>query len=638
MRWLTVVGIVVFAGGSVWVLVRLTTLDPAEQTTAVGFAQTALTVLGVLIALISEALRWHGRDPLPPLADRLDTLALSMLDTWEKAVVERDLTTPLPIHWRAGADRGDLGDLHRLYAALPSNRLVITGGPGAGKTAAGILLLVEALKRRTASDPVPLLVTPHGWNPATTSARDWLAGKIAETPGLARGAADLVPRLAVFLDGFDELEESLRPQVLRELSRQATFRVVLLSRPPELTTASLALAGAVTVELRPLDPETAADHLLGRFTEPPPAWRAVADHLRTHPAGPLTRTLRNPFLLTLLRDAYPPAGPVDELLDGKRFRKATQIETHLLDRSLDAAYAEGPERLPYSPGTARRTLTYLAHQLNQRSTRDLAWWHVPQWTDRPLGLILRGHVVVAVVAVLVGGLLGLSYRLASGEPVLTGLPVGLVVGYLCAYMTIRRPASPKRIPKNWWTTPLRPTALLTALPTGFAVALVLTLLDSALPSPLGWLATGVVVWLALGLGASLFSGTQEKSSALDPVRSWRRDARTGVAFTAVAALGAFVIGLGFAAQFAVPPLTVLAIAALGGLAGAVWIWPTSTTTWPVLAAQAQLALTEHTPLRLVRFLEDARKRQILRTAGPVYQFRHATLQDHLAAQWDKPRG
>lgn len=32
------------------------------------------------------------------------------------------------------------------------------------------------------------------------------------------------------------------------------------------------------------------------------------------------------------------------------------------------------------------------------------------------------------------------------------------------------------------------------------------------------------------------------------------------------------------------------------------------------------------------FLDDARTRGVLRTVGAVYQFRHATLQDHLAEQ------
>ena len=55
-------------------------------------------------------------------------------------------------------------------------------------------------------------------------------------------------------------------------------------------------------------------------------------------------------------------------------------------------------------------------------------------------------------------------------------------------------------------------------------------------------------------------------------------------------------------------------------------------TWTVALAFAQLAMRWHTPVRLLRFLDDARERDVLRTVGPVYQFRHARLQDRLAQQ------
>jgi len=55
-------------------------------------------------------------------------------------------------------------------------------------------------------------------------------------------------------------------------------------------------------------------------------------------------------------------------------------------------------------------------------------------------------------------------------------------------------------------------------------------------------------------------------------------------------------------------------------------------TWTVALAFAQLAMGWHTPVRLLRFLDDARERDVLRTVGPVYQFRHARLQDRLAQQ------
>jgi hypothetical protein len=70
----------------------------------------------------------------------------------------------------------------------------------------------------------------------------------------------------------------------------------------------------------------------------------------------------------------------------------------------------------------------------------------------------------------------------------------------------------------------------------------------------------------------------------------------------------------------------LAVAAGTWLAAAL-VLPLS---WPVSLAFAQLAARGPTPARLMRFLEDARDRNVLRAIGPVYQFRHARLQDRLA--------
>ena len=47
-------------------------------------------------------------------------------------------------------------------------------------------------------------------------------------------------------------------------------------------------------------------------------------------------------------------------------------------------------------------------------------------------------------------------------------------------------------------------------------------------------------------------------------------------------------------------------------------------------AFTQLAARWRTPIQLMRFLDDARERNALRTVGPVYQFRHARLQDRSA--------
>jgi hypothetical protein len=676
MRWLGVVGLVLVAAGAGWWLWQIALLEPDEKSTASGYGQLVLAVVGTLSMFAGYLVRRLTPTPLPPVEVRADNLANAMLKQWERAAVERDLTAPLPVRWRratrgvavpvaataAGAfeplpgsspttneqlAKGTQNDLYDVYAGLPSGRLIITGAAGAGKSTAAILLLLDALRRRAGAGaedrarmPVPVMFTLHGWDPATTPVKEWLAGKLSEIPGFREGAAELVEgnRIAVFLDGLDEIDEELRPTALRELSRQATFRLVLLSRHEELAGAvkHAPLLGAAAVELRPVDADVAADFLLSHLVSPPPpAWQAVVDRLENDPKSALSRVLENPFTLTLLRDAYDATGPVDELLDRKRFRKANQIEDHLLDRALEAAYTAGPERLPrrYSLRTAQRTLGFVAHQLNRDGSRDLAWWQIPQWTARPMQVFLRSLAVAFVVGIPVGLILGLSYWLAAGRSVASGLPIGILLGYVCAFAVGRKDLTPRRVQKHWWRAPFTGRGLLFHLPAGLGTSLALTLMGSALPGVTGWLTTGLVAWLVLGIGLSFYSTMQKDGSSFDPRQSWRQDSKASLAFAATAGLGAFVAGNGFGMGFDPGVSSVLAIGALGGLAGVAWLWPASTATCPVFCCQVQLALRHRTPLRLMRFLEDARERQLLRAVGPVYQFRHAKLQDRLSTRW-----
>lgn len=58
----------------------------------------------------------------------------------------------------------------------------------------------------------------------------------------------------------------------------------------------------------------------------------------------------------------------------------------------------------------------------------------------------------------------------------------------------------------------------------------------------------------------------------------------------------------------------------------------ATTYFGYLEARIRLAAAGCLPRRLIQFLEDARLVHVLRQVGGVYQFCHATLQEHLAAQ------
>ncbi|TWP54024.1 hypothetical protein FKR81_00165 [Lentzea tibetensis] len=52
-----------------------------------------------------------------------------------------------------------------------------------------------------------------------------------------------------------------------------------------------------------------------------------------------------------------------------------------------------------------------------------------------------------------------------------------------------------------------------------------------------------------------------------------------------------------------------------------------------LIATHQLARAGSPPRALMSFLDDAHRLGLLRAVGPIYQFRHAELQDNLAASY-----
>ena len=193
-------------------------------------------------------------------------------------------------------------------------------------------------------------------------------------------------RIAVILDGLDEIAEDLRPAVLRALSQQATFRLVLLTRSAEMTqaTARAVLQGAAAIELQDIDPGAAAGYLTRTQLDPPPhGWQQLTSRLRQEPGSPLARALSNPLMLTLVRDTYRAGDDVGELLDLRDAAghpaSSEDIAGHLLDRVLPAAYTHQPgEPLPrYDLPAAERALRRIAARMNKEETRDLRWWHVP---------------------------------------------------------------------------------------------------------------------------------------------------------------------------------------------------------------------------------------------------------------------
>ena len=429
-----VAGLVLVAGAIVWAGWAYL-LSPAERGDALVVPGFVLGLAGVLIG-VGPLVASLGRRPATRPVGTLAALLAEAVDgQWRAAARERRLVTPepIPVGWSlselavtgpldaavgtpdvppafpplpghariTAADLqagGGRGALHAGYAGLASGRLVVAGPPGAGKSGAAILLLLDALDHRNRVDdtdrvrvPVPVLLTAHGWDPHTTSVQGWLADRLAATypmfqhrGGVAEIATLVAARdtVALLLDGLDEMDEALRPAALQALS-DAPCRVVVLTRSQELVQATSRtwLAGAVAVDLHDIPAADAAHYLQRARTRPAPAgWSELLAQLRGHPHGVLARGLSTPLALTLLRDTYQLGDNAGELLDSTEFPTTDAIEQHLIARVLPAAYTPQPGRPKprYTEQQARQALTFIAHRMG--NDRDLSLIHISEPT------------------------------------------------------------------------------------------------------------------------------------------------------------------------------------------------------------------------------------------------------------------
>jgi hypothetical protein len=627
------------------------------------------------------------------LGHRADVLAVAIHAQWAKAAGERGLLgpEPLPVRWvpsglplagpaaaavaarrfdplpglpavqDVAAGTGQISGLHALYGGLGSGRLVIAGPPGAGKSGAAVLLILAALQYREQSIsetdrhsiPVPVLLTASDWKEPVA---DWLAAQLVRTypmftgPGGQADAAALAAsgKVALLLDGLDEMAEEQRPAAIAELN-QAPFRVVVLSRTAEMAAAAARagiLDGAAAIELCPIDPDTAAGYLArAQLHPPPPAWQELLDRIR-QPHTALAQALDNPLTLTLVKDTYRTGDSARDLLSycdhPPGGRTVTDITGHLLDQFIRITYTPQPGKPPprYDLPTAHRTLTRIAAAMNDHNTRDLQWWRLPQWAPRGPRVITT-TLVGGLVLGLVGGLVDwLSGGLVLGLGLVAGLVAGLAVGFVAGRSgedpartprQLRVPALHQALTRGMVTGMLR--GLVAGLVLGFVLGLLLGLAGGLEGGLEVGLAGGIVVGLAGGIGGGIAGGLKDRAdtSVLDPVSSRRADRHYALVVALVVGLAVwFVIGLvgglvgGLVAGIAFGLVVGLVVGLLGGFVLG------ESRGWPASLAAMQLAIRWHTPLRLMRFLDDARERNVLRTVGPVYQFRHAQLQDRLS--------
>ncbi|MFB9208233.1 NACHT domain-containing protein [Nonomuraea spiralis] len=648
-------------------------------------------VAAVFAGLVAERAARVAAPASGTVAETMRELARLVHDRWSEEVVTRSLGDPrIPVSWHMTrrarlmdhphliADRepavsgrsDDVAALAVAFRSLRRRRLVITGGPGTGKTTLAILLTLELIRTRADDDPVPVLLPVADWDiDAHPRFQDWVAERVRtdyaalRPPGGRRDGADVLASrgsILAVLDGLDELPEPARAKVIEKLSGTLTERdqVIITSRTTEygdaVTAARRPLKAAAVIAPKALVPDVVADYLGDWVSAHSPAWTEVLRALRNGAAPALAEVTSTALGLWLVRAVYidrPDADPAPLAAEYAHDERALRV--HLLDNLLPALlHAHGTIRqATWDPAAVTAWTHRLARLPSGPGGPDLAWWRL---TDQALP---ASRTPRAVARTWIGWLSGLVFAVpAALTAMLTYGPVfgaafGLCFG-LSAAQAVRTPDfAPLRVRRRLrdFTRGLLsdvPTILL-VLPFGLGLPAVIysTWTD-------GWRAGLATLLAGLGLGWVGLRVLRQQdgapgpadenrlppfTAALTPQSTWRVNrGLVGLQLMNALLLGAIV---GFAVDF-MNEVSVVAFhpspsvdAGMGIVFGVSFglvnkrqhMWLTSAVALVHLGPSGRL------PFRLMRFLDELHRLGVLRTVGPFYQFRHAELRDHLAA-------
>ncbi|MFF4605729.1 NACHT domain-containing protein [Streptomyces sp. NPDC001339] len=299
VRWLAVAVLLSVAAG----LLGWAVMDNALPKARTGLSVGAMCCMAGVVAAARNGARAWRRYRLHDRELRLSAAADALADAtrlaWAAEEGRRSLSDPrpLPVRWRRAdpalhdpwplirgddctqpiALDGEFAQIEEIFRRVPSGRLVVLGGAGAGKTVLALRFLLDHLdgrRRHNPDAPVAVLLSLSSWDPGRDTFVAWAADRLAaDHPHLAEPGADGIGaatellrsgRLLLVLDGFDELPAATRPMALTALSEmpgRVTGGLLLTSRREEYEAAveeAGPLAAAAAVELQPLDIEDLA--------------------------------------------------------------------------------------------------------------------------------------------------------------------------------------------------------------------------------------------------------------------------------------------------------------------------------------------------------------------------------------------
>jgi len=667
--------VLVATGVVTWIGLRGGWLEPLDLLVVV--LPVLLTIATAVLGELKSGQPGHSVEET--VREQVTALSAQVDADWELERRNRRLYDGprMAVRWQtaAGSDRttrlgnalAEQGHLDQLTARFGHHVragrlswLVVTGERGAGKSAGCVLLALELSGRNQAAPAtplVPVLFQLSSWKPTCSLSR-WMTDELlANHPALfdfpeahRREVADRIVGQHVLpvLDGLDEMQDPTA--ALRIIEEELAGRSFVLGcRSEAFATANAGnvLRQAVIVRLQPLRADEARAILLRNV--PGDGHDVLAPLVATldgDPGGPVAEALRTPFILSLavaLRGEPLPA----ELLAVAGPDAVDRVERHLLGTFVDKAYPRAPEtgRGAVSADDARRYLGFLARHADPVTGR-LEWWRLHLAVPR--AVFLAYAVCVAGVA---------CSALAAGFFAFFGLPwlgfwIGLTAGVAGALVVELVPQDdPRRArPRLRSVRAPAPNALLRTL--GFGLT--------------GGAACGVIAWflyespryvviggLLSGLtyaAARYVSEPVDPMDAVTPVSLLRTD-RAAVSYAWLlggipGALTGAYLGAALPTGHRTPqldhvaavqdlsPAVLALLGAIGGCglsAAGLGLMALGSSAWGrFIPTRAWLHARRSTPRELMAFLEDARRRGVLRQINGYYEFRHDLLLRHLA--------
>lgn len=566
--------------------------------------------------------------------------------------------------------------LHRVYAGLDSGRLVISGTHGSGKTGSAIRLVLEAISyRRSFEDdkqraliPVPLMLSTFDYS-SEVGLWDWMATRTRDLlamPATAAGTQDALRllksgRVAIVFDGLDAVALADRAIFISEVNK-LQHRVVLLANRESLRLLPTELVDATIVELQPVTVDAVTTYINEVLTKQARVyWRPADAVLRGNTATALREVMSSPFYVSLVPLTCRTADDVAQLISTATSEASREF---LLRRLVEEAYEIRPETLGRrrqrrSARVVWSTLKLLADRMTTNLTPvGLKWWEladsVPRLSIAVLGAMALGPPVgLALFAAWY--VIWTEHEVLNVQDPRPALLVGFVIGATMGVASVLLRNEPGRISLHWrgllsvrrWAFAIGSgllasfgeaslTALITLVATfdpglvavtvlitvpfaTLSVAAFVLLLTDASPyarrnravAPQDVYTTDLAATMALMGSAAFFSAlfpsiiTSVAAGLLYPDGTWfmlKRSLQLSVATVAI-------------------PCTVWALM--------------GSASWKFFVLSLYLRLRIGAPLRLMHFLQDARDRGVLRTAGSTYEFRHLELQAFLSRETPK---